>query len=232
MSNRTDNQAERGRWSDAELTDLLRLASEAEAMAAGTAPEAMPRPSRGGVLRRIGWVVIPAAAAAGLMLAATAVLWQRPAPAGPSASGPVAGHAGSERVAGRAPAEFAALSPAGAPEASIVVAMFKDEQGRCRCVVTRGGEALGDRAAASLSEAELLALALSGLCSPDASKVVVIGLSGPAERLPMTAAAAQSLAACVEAGSSEGLTASCLGWACVPDGVTVSAATLALGSGR
>jgi hypothetical protein len=220
------------RLNDAELSDLLRLAAEADALAGPSllhadAGAARPTPGLRRWSRAVGGV-----AAAGLLAAAGAAIWLRPGTAPAPLNAPIArGVIGDPGVApvSLVPAGECAPDPA---HTSVVVALFKDADGRCRCVVTRGGEEFGERAAASLSPGELLTMALSELCSPEVSRIVVIGLSGPAERLPLTAADAQALAACVEAGSGDGLQASCLGWACVPDGVSVSTASLALGVER
>ncbi|MDX2146333.1 MAG: hypothetical protein SFZ23_02325 [Planctomycetota bacterium] len=136
----------------------------------------------------------------------------------------------ADRLADLGPQRDATGSNAGGlPDAfgGVVVAVFRDACGDTHCVFKRENSELDGRAAAWLSDGELLQVALNEQCVPEADRVVVFGLSGPQSSLPQTLEEAKSLAACLFPTAESSYDAP----NCVPSGVRLASASLSLSPG-
>jgi len=162
---------------DDRLQRLLRDAHALERFERGAAaPAARP------VASRVWWAAGVAAAVA--VLSAGAWLFGSRGPAPSPRDGVV--NAGTRPV-GAAPVEQVA---------SLLLAVYQDDDGTLSCV-NWSADALKGRAMSSLTADELTRMGLALACDPQAARILVVGLEGPAGALPSSDARAQVVAECL-----------------------------------
>lgn len=116
----------------------------------------------------------------------------------------------------------------------VVVAIFKDSRGGCRCVHIQPHAWEDGRALADRGPGDLLGVKLSGTCSTPSDALLLVAVEGPRELLPQTSAEAEALAECVsmapkECDGSPGCYAS-VASRCLPSKVSVLAQTVQMSS--
>jgi hypothetical protein len=170
---------------DKQIQNLVRMAMEAEDLeraGEGLAPLARigpgPAPLAWRLLKDVG---IGVAAAACLTLG---FLYFRPAPNIPVVKKGVAMGGGGTRDA---------VTPA-AKDKCVVMAMFRDTDGRCSCVQMRETEWRDQRRLAEVPRAEIRNVALQSPCSSDAEQVLILAMEGQSETLPRNQHEAEVLA--------------------------------------
>lgn len=223
---------------DTQIQRLLRMASEADALARseGTFPFSARRASRAPWQARIAWIGLPAAAAAAITLA---VVFSGSNP-GPRTPTPVAGPTGSDAppiTLAAAPVEPHPVRLVKGPvpkqdEHSVVLAIFRGEQGECSCVQLTDFDAGEGRRLADVGYGELLAYALRNPCTNAASQLLVVGVAGRRGTLPDTPEDANLLASrLANVGIAEHRDVSLVAYAALPQlppGSTVVAEAVAL----
>ncbi len=102
---------------------------------------------------------------------------------------------GVVEVAGKPPRQD---SPdvAASPTSSLLLAVYQNGAGKLSCV-NWSTDVLKGRAVTSLSANELTRLGLTLACDPEAARILVVGLEGPAGSLPCSDARAQAVAQCL-----------------------------------
>lgn len=108
-----------------------------------------------------------------------------------------------DRSSPGSPVEIAAVAPrpespdpAAAPTSSLLLAVYQNGAGKLSCV-NWSTDVLKGRAITSLSANELTRLGLTLACDPEAARILVVGLEGPAGSLPSSDARAQVVAQCL-----------------------------------
>lgn len=239
-------------WSDEALIAMVVAAGEIDELDA-SADHASPRLRLAGTVAnlrstaRIRWSWRWFAAVAALIAIGVIVFSPRTpsAPRGyaqggankelPSTNPPPAGETLRELMQKElsGPPEFLASSRATRPgDATVIVTISQDADGRCRCVTSvahqlAAGQTLGD-----LATSELLGVGLQRLCESMPERVLVLGMSGPRELLPNNKAEAERLASCLDHGPGPcDVDASCFAssaLACVAPSVNIVAETVAM----
>lgn len=219
---------------DGDLEALLRLAGEADRLdgldvhpfAATTTPRTYVARAAGALaaclmLGVVAWQVIPSSLPP-LAPRPGAVAANAPQPASPAHLAPAAGTG-----AGPSNPPTAVASARGA----VVLSISEGEAGDLRCVAV-APSTWGDRRLAEISAEELQAAGLGALCTPDARRLLVIGLEGPRAQLPASDARALELARCMintPACSGQTFDASACSTApCVPGDVTIRVESIAM----
>ncbi|HZW07457.1 MAG TPA: hypothetical protein VFF65_10060 [Phycisphaerales bacterium] len=163
--------------SDDRLQQLLRDAHALESFERGGGTPAVKTRSR-----RVWWAV-KAAAVLAVAGAVVLVVGNRPAPSPPADS------------------IVSTVKPPVAPVpaenvASLLLAVYQDDDGTLSCV-NWSSDALKGRAIASMTADELTRMGLALACDPQAARILVVGLEGPAAALPSSDARAQVVAECL-----------------------------------
>lgn len=241
---------------DHDLTELLKMAREAEAFAQPAAPRLVPRlvqaPARASTkpdtFRILGWSSAGLAAAAAV--AAAVVLFRiGPAPTintDPNentlvAQVPTADHTTAvgppvSPEASVIPAALAVATPVHEGRESIIVAMFRTSDGQSRCVRIKSHEWDCGRSLDDISEGDLIGFAFENACDSvieeGPESLVVLAMSGPKGSFAKEAETAEAIAACMQSTpDSCGIEAACyadVALQCLPPGITVRAETLAV----
>jgi hypothetical protein len=179
---------------DRDIQNLLRMAGEINRLEAGefereTAPLYRIQPSRRDPFRlvRVGGL---SALAAGVVLAGVVSLkFALPSPAPSVNPGPGM----TQQTAPPSHEAGSQLASATAEQGCVVLTVFRDDQGACKCVQMQTHE-LSDGNLEDLPRAELLRLALKAPCSTTAQRVLVLAVSGRADMLPRTHEDAEAIA--------------------------------------
>lgn len=139
----------------------------------------------------------------------------------------------------RSTTAFASGQPAMIPalsgnKSAVLVAIFKDSTGDCRCVQIQPHNWEDGRTLADHLPSDLLGVKLNGSCSAGGDSLMLVAMEGPTELLPSTAAQAEELANCVSdapriCDGSPGCMAS-MASRCLPPDVAVLAHSVPLAS--
>lgn len=203
---------------------LLRLAGEAERVDAGGAVRAGATPSR---VREPAWRSVSswlAIAASAALLVGGSVMWMTR-----TATLPGVGTVARARLS--EPAIAGAPTPSSLDRSSVLLSISEGEQGELQCV-RWSPPGWGDRTLEQLTTNELQSAGLSMVCSSNPRRVVVIGMQGPAARLPGSDDVAMAMARCVlsaPACGSKGFDPRLCGTAgCLPGDVQVRVESIAM----
>ncbi len=153
------------------------------------------------VLRRIGWGT-GVAIAAGLAIVATISLTQRatttPTRAGEQASAPKTApiDRGATEIAQRPITPESPTPETTEGRSGVLLAIVGHADGSLRCVNWSANPFQG-RALSELRDDELKSMAMAMQCFNPAERLLVVGVEGPANRLPMSDERAIELARCV-----------------------------------
>jgi hypothetical protein len=162
---------------DKRIQDLVKMAMEIEAL-----ERAGDRPAigfRAGAIRRLMVNAGMGLAAAACLVVALFVMHgrqQQPIPklaTGPKAPAAVDRPATSSPVVGTAD-----------EKGCVVMAMYRDTDGRCTCVQMEQPEWCGQRRLTDVSRSELRQAALREPCTNDAQQVVILAVEGRTDSLP------------------------------------------------
>jgi hypothetical protein len=86
--------------------------------------------------------------------------------------------------------------PVAPPTASLLLAVYQNDSGHLSCV-NWSADALKGRAMSSLTAEELTRLGLALACDPQAARILVVGLEGPAAALPSSDDRAKLVGQCL-----------------------------------
>jgi len=176
---------------DTELLQLTRMALEAEdlgAEGAGAPPRLRLAGAGPSYVRafRLAGGLIAAAAALALVLVIMA-----PRPTAPSLP-PVADGPATVPESASAPAFAVKETPA--PDSTILLAVYSDNDGNCECAQWKCPKWDTAKRLADVGRKEFLDTVMHGACSAGAERVVVLAVSGPADTLTQTTEAAERVA--------------------------------------
>lgn len=222
---------------DERLLELVSHAVQAEALERsaheiGEAPEAIPMIRvRVEQPREAAWFKPLAAGLAAAAAIAVGVFWPSgsPQPMTPVGPGPVAATTDAAPAVEHAPEVRIARSEHGAGSAAVLLAVFRQADSRCDCVVWEP-DAFGGQTIDELDASELIEAAWRHRCAETGDLMLVMALDGPRELLPRTAEEAIALAACLSAEEC-GPEPACYEThapSCLAPGVVLIAETLAL----
>lgn len=223
---------------DHDLTELLKMAREAEAFAQPAAPRLAPplvhAPARASTkpdpYRILGWSSAGLAAAAAVAAAvvlfrigpaptintdpnADTLVAQVPTADHTTAVGPVVAPEATVIPAALAVATPLATQPHEGRE-SIIVAMFRTADGQSRCVRIKSHEWDCGRSLDDISEGDLIGFAFENACDSvieeGPESLVVLAMSGPKGSFAKEAETAEAIAACMQSTpDSCGIEAAC-----------------------
>lgn len=116
----------------------------------------------------------------------------------------------------------------------VVVAIFKGDQGDCRCVHIQPHAWADGRSLDERDPTDLFDVSLKNTCGPVGDSLLLVAVEGPRKMLPRSASEAEALADCVQeapmvCGGSPGCVAS-LARGCLPPNVRVLAQSVQLAS--
>lgn len=200
---------------DGQLERLLTLANQAERLA---------RPEVGVLVKRRGWKLVSGGLAAAAALALVAGAWWLAARGGVD-----------PRAATTRPAMRTAHAPAATPTeresvSSMLLAIAENAAGEMSCVGVRRDALAHGRTWSEMETGELERLGREAACDAQAPRLLVVGLQGPAQRLPSTDDEAVRLAGCLRAASGCGTESfnagTCAASGCALPGVNVRVASI------
>lgn len=224
---------------DERLLELVSHAVQAEALErsaheADDAPEAIPMIRvRVEQPREAAWFKPLAAGLAAAAAIAVGVFWPSGSPQtvtpAPVAPGPVAATTDAAPAVEHAPEVRIARSERGAGSAAVLLAVFRQADSRCDCVVWEP-DAFGGQTIDELDASELIEAAWRHRCAETGDLMLVMALDGPRELLPQSTEEAIALAACLSVDDC-GPVPACYEThapSCLAPGVVLIAETLAL----
>jgi hypothetical protein len=193
---------------DERLLELVSHAVQAEALERSAhdidkAPETIPMIRvRVEPLRQAKWFKPLAAGLAAAAAIAVGVFWPsgspQPVTPAPVAPGPVATTTDVAPAVEHAPEVRLARSERGEGSAAVLLAVFRQADSRCDCVVWEP-DAFGGQTIDELDASELIEAAWRHRCAETGDLMLVMALDGPRELLPRSAEEAIALAACLSA---------------------------------
>lgn len=205
-----------------ELQALVGMATEAEGLDIG--PASRHARDRAGE-RRLGWWIAGVAAGVAACLGVgvfTWLTWSPPLPVpGPRLAGGGAALEPRGSTQGMTPVASSAVDP------WVVLAIYRGWDGECRCLHVERPPLVAQKPLEAIRPSELLAMGLESACAATVERLIVLGISGPAEELPTTKDEAEVVAACLDAAGSEDPSLMARqAESCLPAGVTVVAELL------
>jgi hypothetical protein len=182
-----------------DLNALIRMAAEAERLEepAGARFEWARADGAERQLRVRKMITGVATLAAAACLGFAAISWLKPAqPVAPGSSGPIA----IEKAPAVTPAVVekatdVALPVPTSPLGAVLLAVFSDKENNCSCLQLNPADFKGDLA--SWGSEDLVRMARETRCQDDPTRVLVIAMEGPKDKLPSSTAEAELLAAAV-----------------------------------